>query len=143
MKSALYIILFICIASCNSSPEKNNELQGDFCFELREGTSGQDVTSLHIIIKGDSVSGTMDWIPFEKDAAHGVLNGYKNGDTLLLKYEYMIEGIHQSEETIWLYQKDKLLKKTGELVAEKETHFRLKDPLNAPFNKVFTNTDCK
>ena len=62
------------------------------CFELKEG---KDITTVKLILKGDEITGEMNWTPWEKDGAVGTLKGKKVGDEIVADYDYMIEGSNQ------------------------------------------------
>jgi len=59
-------------------------------------TEGKDSTSIQLAIKGDSVTGEMDWIPYEKDARHGQLHGVMKNDTIAAAWIFMQEGMRDT-----------------------------------------------
>ncbi|MCC6198871.1 hypothetical protein IT401_01495 [Candidatus Nomurabacteria bacterium] len=108
---------------------------GTYCFSKN---LNKDVTDVTLTIAGDTVTGTMNWIPWEKDNARGTLAGtlLPNGEIQLL-YDYMIEGSHQTEEKIMKIEYGKLLIKHGELTDPKyDGHLVYKDASTAVYNEV-------
>lgn len=110
------------------------------CFELKEG---KDITTVKLIMKGDEITGEMNWTPWEKDGAVGTLKGKKVGDEIVADYDYMIEGSNQSEEKIFKIDGDKLLIKEGELIEGKDGKLIMKDPTKATFKETLVKVSCK
>lgn len=109
------------------------------CFELKEG---KDLTTVKLIMKGDAVTGEMNWTPWEKDGAVGTLKGKKVGNEIVADYDYMIEGSNQSEEKIFKIEGDKLLIKEGELIEGKEGKLIMKDATKATFKETLVKVSC-
>lgn len=63
------------------------------CFLLTEGKSNQDTTSIELVIKGNKVSGQMNWLPYQKDSRKGKLAGVIAGDTIKATWTFMQEGM--------------------------------------------------
>lgn len=115
---------------------------GTFCFSKR---FNQDVTNVQLTILDGTVTGKMDWIPYEKDSARGALRGYENAaHELDLLYDYMIEGSQQTETKIMKIQGGKLLIKHGELLDPKnDGNLIYKDPIRAEFSEMLETVKCK
>jgi hypothetical protein len=97
----------------------------------------KDITTVTLTISGDTVTGKMDWVPFEKDSARGTLSGTLQNGEMNLMYDYMIEGAHQTEEKIMKIQDGKLLIKHGELLDPKyDGHLIYKDKASAVYNET-------
>jgi len=109
------------------------------CFEERVG---KDLTNVRLIINGDSVTGNMEWLPWEKDRARGTLKGKKNGNEIIADYDYIIEGSNQLEEKVFILDGDKLLIKSGEL-EEKNGKLLMKDPAKATIGQTLTKKVCQ
>lgn len=62
------------------------------CFERAEGKNKTDSTYVQLVIKGDTVTGEMNWLPFEKDARKGLLTGTKKGDIIQANWTFKQEG---------------------------------------------------
>lgn len=155
----LALIIFVALTACQS--KKNETEMTDttsvmsadtvatatkpstdetLCFELKEG---KDVTTVKLIMKGDEITGEMNWTPWEKDGAVGTLKGKKVGDEIVADYDYMIEGSNQSEEKIFKIDGDKLLIKEGELIEGKDGKLIMKDPAKAKFKETLVKVSCK
>lgn len=111
-----------------------------YCYELRTGAGKkQDVTSIWIEFTGDTVSGTLDWVPYEKDAALGTLTGIIKDSIITCKWQFEQEGMENETELIFrlspsgLYQKEQSWDEvTGEPYIKK----------NAPFTTFYPRIDC-
>lgn len=109
------------------------------CFEEK---IGKDITNVRLIIDGDAVTGNMEWLPWEKDQARGTLKGKKNGHEIIADYNYMIEGVNQLEEKVFILDNDKLLIKSGAL-EEKNGRLMMKDPTKATIGQTLTQKACQ
>ena len=109
------------------------------CFEYK---FKKDITTVQLVIKGDEVTGKMDWLPWEKDGARGTLKGKKFGNEIKVDYDYMIEGSNQSEEKVFVLEGDKLLEKTGEL-EDKNGKLVMKDPTKATVTQTLNKVVCQ
>lgn len=67
------------------------------CYEFR---FKKDITSVKLVMKGDSVTGEMSELLWKKDGATGTIKGKKLGNDLIVDYNYVIEGSSQVEERI-------------------------------------------
>ncbi len=142
------ILFFACqqkpASSSDAAPPVNNPEIVDRCFQL---VDGRDTTFVQLTIRHDSeVSGEMQWRPWEKDGAYGMLNGKKEGDVIKAEWMYTIEGSEQSEELEFKLTGNTLARKVGEL-EEKDPnnpgHLRMKDPASAPYAETFAATACQ
>ncbi|RFZ94736.1 hypothetical protein D0C36_04145 [Mucilaginibacter conchicola] len=68
----------------------------DYCFIHTEGTSNQDTTAVHLLLKSGKVTGEMKWLPKEKDSRKGTLNGTITGDEIKAVWSFMQEGMKDS-----------------------------------------------
>ena len=73
-----------------------------------EGNQGQDSTLVHLSIHQDTITGSMDWMPWEKDARKGKLHGFLHQDTLNLTWSYMQEGLEDTLGLRFLWKGDTL-----------------------------------
>lgn len=62
------------------------------CFERAEGKNNTDSTYVQLIIKGNTVTGEMNWLPFEKDARKGLLTGTKKSNIIQANWTFKQEG---------------------------------------------------
>lgn len=122
------------------TPATQGLADGTHCFEYR---FGQDVTAVNLIVNGNDITGTMNWIPYEKDSGRGTLKGTRNGDEIIATWSYVIEGSNQTEEVRFKIEGEQLLRKTGELVDEKnDGNLKLKDPATAEYKETYTKVTC-
>ncbi len=158
MKQTIFMTLGFCMALCSCDTKKPEtatatvalppppppvvavEVKADtLCFEYI--FKKKDITTVQLVIKGDSITGEMHWHPYQKDGAHGTLKGSKKGDVITADYIYMIEGSNQIEEVVFKLDSDKLNKLEGELV-EKGNKLVIKDPTKAKYTEVYPKADC-
>jgi len=71
-----------------NAPAQNME----YCFLRTEGTSNQDTTAVHLVVNANKVTGEMKWLPKEKDARKGTLEGTMSGNDIKAVWTFMQEG---------------------------------------------------
>ena len=110
------------------------------CFIWAEG---QDTTWIGIaMLAGNTIRGTYDWVPWEKDGAHGTFSGTRDKELIHVIYDYVIEGSSQKEEKIFKMAGSGLEEGEGELQDSPDGVLRLKDPAKVTF-KPLTRVPCK
>jgi ABC-type glycerol-3-phosphate transport system substrate-binding protein len=104
----LIILIALTAAACTSNTAKTDTTITDTtisttsaksktvlvstCFVRTEGKNNLDSTNIQLVIKGNTVTGEMNWLPFEKDMRKGILNGTKKGDTIIAVWTFKQEG---------------------------------------------------
>lgn len=106
----------LAIVSCSSNPDKQSKTDSvivsdtvvktqstvqtssaptatSLCFLRTEGKNNQDSTSIELVVKGNKVSGQMNWMPYQKDSRKGKLDGVIAGDTIKATWAFMQEGM--------------------------------------------------
>lgn len=68
----------------------------------------KDSTFLQLSFENGKATGKFFWLPDQKDRANGVLEGTYQGDTIRVKYTYMIEGMVQEEDKIMVLERDSI-----------------------------------
>ena len=81
------------------------------CFQL---DFKKDISELKLNIEGDKVTGELNILPFEKDAAIGTLVGTKKDNMIYAEWNYIIEGNKQIEEVEFKLEGDKAFQRLGE-----------------------------
>lgn len=110
------------------------------CFLLAEG---KDSTWVSLVIAADgTVTGSYDWIPWEKDSSIGTLSGKQEGELLKLVYDYVIEGSNQRQEVLLKLAGGQLSEAQGELIEGEGGLLKLKDPTKVTWT-AFASTACK
>ncbi len=104
----------------------------------------RDTTRIRLEFDGDSVRGTMDWLPWEKDRAVGTLRGVRTGTGELdLVYDYVIEGNRQTETKIMKLEGTTLRIKVGELEDPSNNGtLRYKDASKAAYTESLDEVPC-
>lgn len=119
----------------NASATKGEHL----CFELR---FKEDISELKLTINGDDVTGELNVLPFEKDAAIGTLKAKKTGNVIRGEWNYVIEGSNQSEEVEFKIEGDKALQRLGEL-EDKNGKLVLKETAKIEYSDPMKKVECK
>ena len=78
--------------TADSITEGTKTANADYCFYTTEGTASQDTTKVQLHINGNQVTGTMSWLPKEKDSRKGTLAGSINNDQIIALWSYGQEG---------------------------------------------------
>lgn len=104
-------VAIIIIAACNNpttefilptiSNADTTVRSGCFLHALNK-----DSTFLELTLQNGKAIGKFYWLPDQKDRANGVLEGSYAGDTVRVNYTYMIEGMLQEEEKVFVWGKD-------------------------------------
>jgi hypothetical protein len=111
----------------------------ELCFQ---NITGSDSLLVKLTIIGNDVSGTLRWLPAEKDKMVGTLDGTLQNDTITAIYSYQAEGTDAREEKILRLTPDSLFIQHGELVDQNGT-WVLKNKRTAQFTEAAAKTDCK
>lgn len=111
----------------------------ELCFQ---NITGSDSLLVKLTIIGNDVSGTLRWLPAEKDKMVGTLDGTLQNDTITAVYSYQAEGTDAREEKILRLTPDSLFIQHGELVDQNGT-WVLKNKRTAQFTEAVAKTDCK
>lgn len=128
------------ITNTSETPATTELADGSYCFQQ---SIGRDTTSINLSINGNTVSGEMNWIPYEKDGARGTLQGTRNGNEITAIWAYVIEGSDQKEQVMFKIEGDQLLRKVGELeYPNNDGNLKLKDPANAAYSETFSKITC-
>lgn len=89
----------------------NAPVISSLCFLRTEGARNQDSTTIELVIKGDTVTGEMNWLPSLKDGRRGFLKGTKNKDVIEAMWTYKQEGITDSMAVLFKLTDDQLTQK--------------------------------
>ena len=125
----------------NQLTTQQNIKDGSYCFNKQ---FNQDITEVKLVFAGDTVTGVMNRVPYQKDSARGKLKGTKNQlGELDLMYDYMIEGNQQTETKRMKIENGKLLIKTGELLDPNNNgNLIYKDVNQAKYSEVLESVQC-
>jgi len=100
-----------------------------------------DSLYIHLEVKGDSVTGEMNWLPAEKDKMTGTLAGTIDENAVKAIYTYSAEGQTAKEEKLFKIDGDTLRIKNGEL-EEHNGVWILKNADAAPYNESVRRVNC-
>lgn len=100
----------------------------------------KDTISLKVVQTGNMVTGELHYKWFEKDSNHGDIKGEMKGDTLIVDYTFMSEGMES-------VRKEFFLKKDGGLVIGQPDYEHQQEPFKAKDVKydgmLLKPVDCK
>jgi hypothetical protein len=100
------------LAKAKTTEQTNNTTTvSSLCFLRTEGKANQDSTSIELVIKGDKITGQMNWLPYQKDSRKGTLDGIIKGDSILAKWSFMQEGMQDTINLKFKLDKDQLVQK--------------------------------
>jgi len=123
------------VAKTDTSIQSSKTTKDDSSIALMHfiHTDRKDTTSVQLSIKGDKLTGTMNWMPYEKDARKGKLEGKMHGDTARVTWSFMQEGMNDTLNLNFLLQKNqlsqkplKLNKQTGRQQTDESAGYGLK-----------------
>lgn len=79
------------LAKAKDTTINNNKAAvSSLCFL---NTQGKDSTSVELVIRGNQVTGQMNWLPYQKDSRKGTLAGTVNDDAIHAVWSFMQEGM--------------------------------------------------
>lgn len=100
------------LAKSASTPQTNNTPTiSSLCFVRTEGNKNQDSTTVQLVIKGNTVTGEMNWMPYQKDGRKGILNGTIKSDTVKAVWTFKQEGMTDTMAVNYKLDGDKLTQK--------------------------------
>lgn len=84
------------------APEIDANETAAYCFRneypYQDGSDLKDIEEMELLINGNEVTGTFNWLPAEKDARRGKVEGTNNNGILSLRYLFTQEGQTASAE---------------------------------------------
>ena len=95
----------------DTPPTNNTQTVSSLCFLRIDGKTKPDSTSIELVIKGDQVTGQMNWLPYQKDSRKGTLSGTIKDDTIQAKWSFMQEGMKDTLNLKFKLDGDKLSQK--------------------------------
>lgn len=144
------------ITSCQSDSKKYttvdstimSEQQKDYkisdeCFNYADDKG----SSAKLLIYGtgaNRVLGQLSYSVNGKDKNSGAFYGYMKGDTIIVDYKFLSEGVYSHREVAWIRKGDQLLEGYG-AVKEVNGDVKFRDIRKLTFGKsiIFNKTDCK
>lgn len=126
MKNYILILTIALLASCTSSDEQqkkdtDNALKVATEVSTNEpdttsyyratGDKNQDSALLQLVIRNNIVSGTLQYMPYEKDARRGTLAGEKKGDIINAVWTYTQEGMEDTMSVSFKFRKGTVYQK--------------------------------
>jgi hypothetical protein len=139
-------LVIFSLTACKQEPSSNDNTAitpvdstsrgGCFLHALNK-----DSTFLELNLANGQATGKFFWLPDQKDRANGVLEGTYQGDTIRVKYTYMIEGNLQEEDKILVLERDSISVLYGPLEVQ-GNKFTIKDETNLKVAIRMGRADC-
>ena len=159
---SISILMFLAILGCKTAENKTEPkadinvnkpaqfkaYEGQRCYLLTEGNNNEDSTKIKINFNtNNKITGNMEWLPYEKDGAIGVITGRIKNDTISGYFNYMIEGSNQSEEIELKIVNNQLLQWNSELIENSDSDggdpvLNFKDKSVGKWSSPFSTFDC-
>ncbi|MEO8887031.1 MAG: hypothetical protein ABI367_13280 [Mucilaginibacter sp.] len=120
MKLITLLAMLLIISSCSTNENSDNAKNGTtvkppiasaLCFLLTEGNNNRDSTSIELVIKNNKVTGSMNWLPYQKDSRKGSLTGTINNNIIQANWSFMQEGIKDTLNLQFMLDSTRLLQK--------------------------------
>jgi hypothetical protein len=153
MKWSILYFALLTLAGCNNKPltssqsTTNSSLPDSVekaCFQRLEGLQNQDTTNITLLISGNKVTGTFNYLPYQKDSRKGSVTGEKQGDIIKGLWTYVQEGLKDTLVVEFKLQKSLLLQKsfgideaTGRPILTDTSTFSI------PYNAVKCSSDLQ
>ncbi|SHF77016.1 transposase [Pedobacter caeni] len=104
----------------------------------------KDTASLKLHIKGEELTGELNYNIFEKDVNKGTIAGEMKGDTIIADYTYDSEGLRSVRQVVFLKKEGKLYEGYGEM-EEHNGKFSFVNRAKLKFNNhiTFNPIACK
>ncbi len=109
------------------------------CFIRLDGNQQQDSSYLQLVIRGETVSGTYNYVPYEKDARRGTVLGTMDMDTLNLVWTFKQEGMQDTMRVAFLFDGEKLLRKSLSVDTATGRQMTLD---GSQFSEIYEPVDC-
>lgn len=123
--------------STDALPNADEEQR--YCFLRTEGSRQQDSSFLQLSIRNETVNGTYNDIPYEKDARRGTVLGKLQGNVFDLVWTFTQEGVQDTLRVVFQLQGDSLLRKP--FAVDPKTGREVTQD-TAEFSEVYVPVDC-
>ncbi|MBE9583721.1 hypothetical protein IM792_04615 [Mucilaginibacter sp. JRF] len=127
-------------SSANDTTAQTTAAPGQACFLLTEGTQKQDSTKIHLTIEGSEVTGDMQWLPKEKDARKGTLEGTQEGNIIKAVWTFNQEGTKDTMAVEFNFPGDKLMQKPYKVNPKDGRQFT---DAKADYTIVYDKVNCE
>lgn len=147
MRKYVLILTVILFAACGEEADNAGNLKAvkqpkvkerSYCYLRTDGTNNQDTEAIHIIVKNDSVSGEMKYLPHEKDARVGTLTGIKVGDVIKADWLCQQEGMEFTVQVGLKMKRNKVLQQVSAFNDKGEEYL----PTNAEYKWEYKEVNC-
>ena len=148
------LLAVIVLSACAKKTEENQDTDADSTALSESVNVENDANCFAYQAKGDSafmkmtitdgvVAGDLSYALAEKDKNKGTIDGKLIGDTLLVNYKFMSEGVESTREAAFLKKGNDWVEGFGP-VEEKQgaMHFKDRSKLNFDNGLTFKAVDC-
>ena len=114
--------------------------EGTSCFAYLQD---RDTVMMTLHLAENAASGMLVYNIYEKDKNTGTFNGLLMGDTLLVSYSYLSEGVRSVRQVIFLVKGNVLLQGSGSMKDQNgKLVFSNRNDINFNSNILLESVDC-
>lgn len=149
------IFLLSCTSGTNNTTEKDTmdlvtaDSAGTIVMPATDDTvcyvftSGKDVYTYKLLMKGNKITGTARYDNFEKDDSKGIVHGSIENNIMHLWYEFESEGMKSVSERYFKITENDLTEGIGMIDVKGDTaYFPSPNEIDYTKGLVFKKTDC-
>ncbi|QEE50760.1 hypothetical protein FUA48_14590 [Flavobacterium alkalisoli] len=119
---------FLKVTESKAEYNENRVIRDSIVFELER--------------EGDSISGTFNWLPFEKDKKLSTFKGTLSGNTGNAIADYSAEGMNYKEELVFTLGENQVSIIYGEMIEGEDGIWKYKNK-EAASTQTLSKVDCK
>ena len=143
----VFVSFFIsCKKEKDVSPVVVKEVVAEATSECYSSIKSKDTVSMDLKIDKDlSVVGNLCYRFFEKDKNDGTVVGKLHGDTLIVDYTFMSEGVSSLRQAVFVKKGNTFVEGFGDIIADSNGKVTYKDIKKLKFDDsvVLTKVDCE
>jgi hypothetical protein len=155
MKNYIFIFPAIFLASCVGTEQEQKKNTDDaltvvtevstntgdtMCYLRTIGDRNEDSSKLQLIIKNDIVTGSLQYLPYQKDSRKGTLMGKREKDIITATWTYIQEGIEDTLTVSFKFKEGALYQKPN--VFNPKLNREILDP-RPDYELKYQRVDCR
>lgn len=155
MKNYTFLLPALFLASCVGTEREQKENTDDAltvvtevstntgdttCYLRTIGERSEDSSKLQLIIRNDVVTGSLQYLPYQKDSRKGTILGKKEKDIITATWTYMQEGTEDTLTVSFQYKEGALYQKPN--VFNPKLNREILDP-RTEYELKYDNVNCR
>lgn len=140
------LAMVVLLTSCQNETEtkesnidtENEVAERSVCYLRTAGSNHQDSFAIQLYIKGKAVTGDMKYLPWEKDARSGTIEGSIDDNIVTADWHCTQEGMDFTVPISFRIEEGKLLQQQSDYNENGEEYL----PKEAPYTIDYTEVDC-